>query len=112
MTDRKYICIIKIKRREPEHDGYCSDAGEDEGEEKIFNKQIKVSPELLKKLKETKSINKIGKGDVDIARINNIKEITQFERGDNVFCCQGSGYCGYTGYEYIESFQIFNSIKR
>ena len=90
----------------PEHDGYCSDPGPDCGREKTDTSKIKVTKELLNKLKFVDAIDDEGK--LDISKISNIKE---FERYNNQKTyCNGSGYCGYDGYRKITSIKLYKPV--
>lgn len=72
-----HTLIMCVARRYVEHDGYCSDAGEDVGEFKFTDDSYRIVESLAMR---------ITLGDVKLA----------FD--DNELGCQiGSGYCGYNG---------------
>lgn len=98
----KYILVIRFKEYYPEHDGYCSDAGEDTGKIKESEKRIKLSKKQLNVIKKEKiDFNKT----IPYYIVNSLK---LFNEEDYIRCCIGSGYCGYTGFKKY----IFGKLKK
>jgi hypothetical protein len=109
MSIDKFQAIIIINERDVVHDGYCSDADEDVGEEETRTVKVQLTKEEVEYMKENKIIDDFGNGDIIIARQKKFKKIIDFHKG-TTYCNSGSGYCGYTGHSYIESFTIQKSI--
>ena len=100
---------------DPVHDGYCSDAGPDEGEEVTERTMVKLRKNTVLALKELNAVNKDGSISKDILIFNNkdnvFKDILKYNN-DKVYCTRGSGYCGYTGYCHILSITLNNPYKK
>lgn len=91
-----YILRFRYEERYPYHDGYCSDPGEDIGEIEESEEIIKLTKRQLIILEKEKiDLNK----DIPYYIVN---KLGLFIGEEDIPCCNGSGYCGYTGYkEYI-----------
>jgi len=100
-SDREMIALLylKVDRREVEHDGYCSDPGDDVGE-------------WVYDVTEIYQLNQIGKdffaeaadhyGNVRLDHLKNSLE------SDSLGCQCGSNYCGYHGSVVIKSGRIIS----
>ena len=106
-----YSVNIEYCMYDPVHDGYCSDAGPDEGEEVTDRTVVKLRKNTVLALKELNAVNVDGSISVDTLLFNNkdniFGDILKYNN-DKVYCTRGSGYCGYTGYCHILSI-IFNN---
>ncbi len=81
-------CDAIINQRAVQHDGYCSDPGEDEGE---WEHNIAATFKLSQKRYDEMRTG----GHFDSKGVINPDYLKQFNR-DDIGCDIGSGYCGYT----------------
>lgn len=86
--------LIRYRTRLPQHDGYCSDPGEDTGKETTELIQYKLSDYQLMELRPYIKRNQIN--------INIVKDL--FDQKLN--CQGGSGYCSYHGFIRVTSAKI------
>ena len=104
---------INYTCREPSHSGYCSDAGSDVGEEYNDTVIIKVRRNTALYLAKINAVNEDNSISLDTLIKNNKDNIFDdiLKYNKDIYCSQGSGYCGYTGYSLIESITIFKKIN-
>lgn len=97
--DREMVALLylKVDRRDVEHDGYCSDPGEDVGEW-IYNKI------------EIYKLNQIGKDVFSTDQYGNVdlNQLKSWLEPYYLGCPCGSGYCGYSGSMVIKSGRIIS----
>tara|TARA_B100001123_G_C14991967_1_gene899949 strand:- start:289 stop:657 length:369 start_codon:yes stop_codon:yes gene_type:complete len=109
-----YRIKINFTRREPDHTGYCSDPGSDVGEEYTGTTTIKVRKNTVLHLARINAVNDDNSISIDTLIKNNkdniFNDILKYNE-DDLYCNQGSGYCGYTGYSWITSITIFKKIN-
>lgn len=93
--DSKKVAEIRliVDRRDVEHDGYCSDPGEDTGEWKYdLNERYLVNKHILEKLQPYINVDNT----VDITILKKLFE------SDELGCQCGSNYCGYEGARIVK----------
>ena len=54
---------------------------------------------------KNKIIDKDGKGDLEDVYKHNFKKIMDYNKG-TFYCNQGSGFCGYEGYSFVDTFDV------
>lgn len=108
MTAKLYITI---RSKEVEHDGYCSDAGEDTGEKTTEVVKIDLSKEEVDFIKKNKIIDEYGDGNLALAKKHKFQKVIDFHQG-RFGCSKGSGYCGYKGFSFVESFEVRFPINK
>ena len=90
---------LSVDRREVEHDGYCSDPGDDIGEW-VYD-QVEIY-----------SLNQVGKdffiGDVDQYGNVELSKLKDSFESEELGCQCGSNYCGYEGSVIIKSGRLIS----
>ena len=103
----EFKIILHIIYRYPEHDGYCSDPGSDNGEQYTEIATYNIPKNIFEIIMKNIQL----KLDIDYDNLNlnlnlNIEKynddiISYFGKlfnNDDITCTKGSGYCGYYGY--------------
>ena len=100
MSKRVPILVVHYEIHRPEHDGYCSDPGEETFADYVEKEYEEIDKETWEKLKPY----------VDLDNSVGLGYFPYEKRYETIGCGGGSGYCGYEGYRKISRAEIIISL--
>ena len=104
-----YAILIRDDRREPDHEGYCSDAGSDTGEsehdiERVIRLDLHGLNDWFDRPAEAAIRKCASKGYLTLKELSELRA----ELSGPLPCRRGSGYCYYTGYRTVHDIHVIN----